>query len=410
MKKSVILLVLLMISFSLASAKVVDIPEVKQGELTPEGGLPESLVQEGITRYVYAGSNLVASQDNDGIKYYHQDRLSNRIVTDSLGNKDSEYLSLPFGKSVIDEIKYGFTGKEKDESGLHYFGARYYDSNLGRFFSRDPVASEPAYQYVGNNPMNFVDPTGMNELTLMELTALERRGDAMFRNFDVARREAFDLAFGSSSDYFVTGWDPATGTAVEFSSPDGRRVVDYDLPHSPNKGGVYSAAELRANHDKAHVGYRNMDLDEKQVGNLAHPPSNTGRVDRRLSTRFGEIADGDVINYINVREAGISSRLKYFKILRRVGAEVLGVAGDAHGMARGANNPAGAINEFNDAVRGSSWVYRLGRTIMDVPDLLGAQFEVFRQTGTFAEPGQDVEYIPSGYYADPLSGQIRPGA
>ena len=48
-----------------------------------------------------------------------------------------------------------------DSSGLHYFGARYYDSNLGRFFSVDPVASEPAYQYVSNNPMNFVDPSGM---------------------------------------------------------------------------------------------------------------------------------------------------------------------------------------------------------------------------------------------------------
>ena len=161
MKKSVIFVVLLMISFSLVSAKTVDIPEVKQGDLTPEGGLPESLVQEGITRYVYSGNSLVASQDNDGIKYYHQDRLgSNRIVTDSLGNKDSEFLSLPFGQSVVDGVKYGFTGKEKDESGLHYFGARYYDSNLGRFTSVDPFPSEPAYQYVNNNPTNMVDSSG----------------------------------------------------------------------------------------------------------------------------------------------------------------------------------------------------------------------------------------------------------
>jgi len=167
MKKSVILIVLLMISFSLVSAKTVDVPGVKQGELIPEGGLPESLIQEGITRYVYSGSSLVASQDNDGIKYYHQDRLSNRIVTDSLGNKDGEYLSLPFGQSVVDGVKYGFTGKELDSSGLHYFGARYYDSNLGRFSSRDPVVSEPAYQYVGNNPMNFVDPSGMDRYSTL---------------------------------------------------------------------------------------------------------------------------------------------------------------------------------------------------------------------------------------------------
>ncbi|MBT7237292.1 RHS repeat-associated core domain-containing protein, partial [Candidatus Woesearchaeota archaeon] len=60
-------------------------------------------------------------------------------------------------------VDYPFTGKGEDESGLYYFGARYYDDNLGRFVSVDPIASEPAYQYVGNNPMNYVDPTGMLE-------------------------------------------------------------------------------------------------------------------------------------------------------------------------------------------------------------------------------------------------------
>jgi len=167
MKKSVIIVVLLLISVSLVSAKIVDIPSVSdQGELTDGEDIPpEPLVEQnlGVTRYTYAGNTLVASQHNGNVKYYHQDRLgSNRIVTDSSGVVDSEYLSLPFGQSVVDDVKYGFTGKELDESGLHYFGARYYDSNLGRFTRVDPVPSEPAYQYVGNNPMNYVDPDGMN--------------------------------------------------------------------------------------------------------------------------------------------------------------------------------------------------------------------------------------------------------
>jgi len=63
-----------------------------------------------------------------------------------------------------------FTGKERDaESGLDYFGARYYGSALGRFTSPDPgnVGSDPrdpqswnAYAYTGNNPLNRVDPNG----------------------------------------------------------------------------------------------------------------------------------------------------------------------------------------------------------------------------------------------------------
>ncbi len=70
---------------------------------------------------------------------------------------------------------YKFTGKERDaESGLDYFGARYYSSVIGRFTSPDWAAkAEPVpyanldnpqtlnlYSYVGNNPLLRTDPTG----------------------------------------------------------------------------------------------------------------------------------------------------------------------------------------------------------------------------------------------------------
>ncbi len=62
-----------------------------------------------------------------------------------------------------------YTGKERDaESGLDYFGARYYGSALGRFTSPDPLGgnlinpqSLNRYAYVLNNPLSFTDPTGM---------------------------------------------------------------------------------------------------------------------------------------------------------------------------------------------------------------------------------------------------------
>jgi len=87
---------------------------------------------------------------------------SNRLVTDSSGDVENEFKSLPFGQEVKNEgIRYAFaTGKELDESELHYFGARYYDSNVGRFTSVDPIQSEPAYQYVRNSPLILIDPNG----------------------------------------------------------------------------------------------------------------------------------------------------------------------------------------------------------------------------------------------------------
>jgi RHS repeat-associated protein len=62
------------------------------------------------------------------------------------------------------------TGKERDsESGLDYFGARYYGSALGRFTSADPKLvpdefdnpqSWNKYAYAGNNPLRYTDPDG----------------------------------------------------------------------------------------------------------------------------------------------------------------------------------------------------------------------------------------------------------
>jgi RHS repeat-associated protein len=65
-----------------------------------------------------------------------------------------------------------FTGKERDtESGNDYFEARYYSSNMGRFMSPDPIGImtqklfDPQqwndYAYSKNNPLRFMDPSGM---------------------------------------------------------------------------------------------------------------------------------------------------------------------------------------------------------------------------------------------------------
>jgi RHS repeat-associated protein len=117
--------------------------------------------------------------------YLSPDHLGTaRLVTDQYGNVVGRHDYLPFGEEVAantfgrngqwgsgnDSINEKFTGKERDtESGLDYFGARYYGSALGRFSSPDPenagaFPSNPqswnAYAYVGNNPLTVTDPDG----------------------------------------------------------------------------------------------------------------------------------------------------------------------------------------------------------------------------------------------------------
>ena len=58
-----------------------------------------------------------------------------------------------------------FSGEIDATTGLYYFNARWYDAETGRFISEDPARDQSNwYIYVSNNPLKFIDPTGMREV------------------------------------------------------------------------------------------------------------------------------------------------------------------------------------------------------------------------------------------------------
>ncbi len=89
-----------------------------------------------------------------------------RAITDATGTVIASYEYEPFGVTVkttgIDQDNLGFAGKRQDVgSGLSYFGARYYDSEIGRFISKDPAQDgRNWYVYCSNNPLFYIDPNG----------------------------------------------------------------------------------------------------------------------------------------------------------------------------------------------------------------------------------------------------------
>jgi RHS repeat-associated protein len=139
-----------------------------------------------------------------GVSYITSDQLgSSRVVTDKDKKVKARHDYLPFGEEITGNIgsrtnvsgynsqeglRQKFTSKERDtESGLDYFGARYYSSVQGRFTSPDEFAGGPdelfefaeaasgnptfyadlhnpqslnKYQYCYNNPLKYVDPNG----------------------------------------------------------------------------------------------------------------------------------------------------------------------------------------------------------------------------------------------------------
>jgi len=63
--------------------------------------------------------------------------------------------------------KYRFTGKEVDEeTGLYYFGERYYDPRISLWYGVDPMTEKhpdySAFVYTANNPIKFIDPDGQD--------------------------------------------------------------------------------------------------------------------------------------------------------------------------------------------------------------------------------------------------------
>lgn len=121
------------------------------------------------TVFYYDGSSLVGRKDNTGTYYYHPDHLgSTNVVTDLSGNVVERTEYLPFG-AVLEggESRFLFTGKEKDSTGLMYYGARYYDPFTRHFTQPDTVLPDVydplqlnRYAYARNNPVKYTDPSG----------------------------------------------------------------------------------------------------------------------------------------------------------------------------------------------------------------------------------------------------------
>jgi RHS repeat-associated protein len=136
-----------------------------------------SLYEEanGQARYhIFLGDMQIASISENEVTYYYRDHLGGtNVTTDADGNLKELIEYKPYGEFARREM-YGdgadvawfyFTGKPKDdETGLYYYGARYYDPVLGRFITADtmvPHVKNPQafnrYSYAGNNPVRHLE-------------------------------------------------------------------------------------------------------------------------------------------------------------------------------------------------------------------------------------------------------------
>src|ERR1041385_7321571 len=151
------------------------------------------------TFYSVSGATAGGGPASGQVHWLVSDQLGTpRMIFDQSGSlaNVSRHDYLPFGEelgagtggrttaqgySASDGIRQQFTSKERDnETGLDYFGARYYASTQGRFTSVDPGALKlrhlinpqdlNRYSYVSNDPLRFIDPDGKEKFEIIVRT------------------------------------------------------------------------------------------------------------------------------------------------------------------------------------------------------------------------------------------------
>ncbi len=178
-----------------------------------------------------------------GTFFYHRNQVSSSTVITDYSGGETRYVYEPFGEILVlnscgtDKVTAKFTGKEYDEdTGLHYYGMRYYDPVIGRFLGPDPVFSSLTdaqslnrYGYARNNPTLYEDPNGefffLPIVLFAATTALAAQvvwsfvDQAFFEGgldptSASAREEAWD-DFGRDARGSLSGFDPTKkGTLI----------------------------------------------------------------------------------------------------------------------------------------------------------------------------------------------------
>lgn len=199
-------------------------------------------------------SAMPAKSAQPNVVYFIDDHQgSTHLVTDSLGNVLHEESRFPYGTTKYEDGTgkpyYSYTGKEYDiETGLIYFGGRYYSPDIGRWITPDPLflekdietvferpASWNLYIYVTNNPMTLVDllgyiegsPSNIAKRALIDkiargydqstLWAKDIKKDNFGIGINKCNKFVFDVTKEAKSDGVVNGRPPL---AAEWADPN----------------------------------------------------------------------------------------------------------------------------------------------------------------------------------------------
>lgn len=291
----------------------------------------------------------------------------------------------PYGKVLREYIntpeRYLTTQHERDqETGLDYRGARYYDSDVARFLSLDPLAKEyPSlsdYSYVAGNPIMFIDPTGKSiensgngeddlikrarakvarEKAIIEAKKVQQakrttQAATNYTSYELLRSAQVRTLYGST----VSTLDPRNTTARtavkklarDITPPVTRSVVENSRPSLKAKSGSNGSANktnVKANNIASNMGMAGAGL---VVLNTANSANNIIQADNKIDATIEETTT--VIGGVSGAALGAEAGAAIGAFFGGVGAIPGAVIGGIVGSFLGSEIGHGAGNEINE--------------------------------------------------------------
>ncbi|MEN5304444.1 RHS repeat domain-containing protein [Pseudomonas sp. TWI628] len=169
---------------------------------------------------------------NDQLRYQYGDLIgSHGLELDASGNLISQEEYYPYGETSVwaarsaveaDYKTVRFSGKERDATGLYYYGYRYYQPWTGRWLSADPAETVDGlnvYCMVRNNPHTYADSNGL----MLTITAY---GLSQFPPDEAETvKQALDAAHTALRKVVTTDQPPHTDIMETFFGPDYRSAL-----------------------------------------------------------------------------------------------------------------------------------------------------------------------------------------
>ena len=238
------------------------------------------------------------------VYYSHSDHLgSSNWMTDEWGEPVQYLQYLPYGElwmdiHTVDPARYTFSGKEKDEeTGYHYFGARYYDSNLGIWLSVDPMAGmyphQSPYAYCSSNPIMKFDPNG---LTDYEVNGKTKKINDGVNNLKISVNQRqfnrLERKFNRSNGY--------ENYRDKMSVKNGYTTTSSSGEFSRTENGTYTAPELSAEYHKP----GSQSYSDWNNSNILGPWSEGMPKDATINGQT-YVVPTNSDNYVNINDKGL---------------------------------------------------------------------------------------------------------